>query len=236
VVPTVPLALSGEQQRRRGTLREYFGSIYRAVTSTFEGLSVTMSWMFRRPLTVQYPDKIEKPVQEMLPDGYRGALEVDMQRCVACLLCQRTCPIGCIKIEVGKNAETGEREFTRFDIDIGRCMYCGLCTEVCNYDAIVHTTQFETTAGHPEQLVLHFVTKPVPVPKHKAGEGPPRRPRGSILAEVVPEFGRRRGARRWPGKAAAPAAPPETPPSKTPPSQTPPPAEPGATQGGRSDG
>ena len=219
MVPTVPLALSGEQQRRRGALREYFANVYRAVTSIFEGLSVTMSWMFRRPLTIQYPDKIEKPVQDMLPDTYRGTLEVDLHRCVACMLCQRSCPINCITIEVAKNAETGEREFARFDIDMGRCMYCGLCTEACNYDAIVHTAQFETTVGRPDELVLHFVRKPTLVARHKPGEGPPRLPRGSILAEIVPAFGRRRGANIWRGKAA-----PQVPPAAAVPVPAPPPA------------
>ncbi len=237
MVPTVPLALSGEQQRRRGTLREYLGNIYRTVTSIFEGLSVTMSWMFRRPITVQYPDKTEKPVQEMLPDAYRGTLEVDLRRCVACLLCMRTCPIDCITIEVAKNAETGERELVRFDIDIGRCMYCGLCTEACNYDALIHTPEFETTVDSPEACILRFVRPPVPVARHKPGEGPPRRPRGSILPEVVPEYGRRRGEKVWRGKAATPAPTPaatEPPAAPAEPPATPP--EPRESQEGRSDG
>jgi hypothetical protein len=56
-----------------------------------------------------------------------------------------------------------------------------------------------------EALVLRFVTAPSPVSRHKAGEGPARRPKGTILRGVVPDFGRRRGDRRWPGKAAVAA-------------------------------
>jgi len=202
VVPAVPLAVSAAP--RRSGLREYFANIWRTVASIFEGLSVTMSWMFRRPATIQYPDKIAEPVQEMLPESYRGVLEVDLQRCIACLLCQRTCPIDCIQIKVEKNPETGVREITRFDIDMGRCMYCGLCTEVEDCNALLHTTQFEATMPHPDLLVLHFVKEPVPVAKRATA--PPRRAPGSILAEVMPGFGRRASMSRWQGRVRREAA------------------------------
>lgn len=198
MVPAVPPAVSAAPHH--SGLRDYFANIWRAAATIFEGLSVTMSWMFRRPLTIQYPDKIEEPVQEMLPEGYRGVLEVDLNRCIGCVLCSRTCPIGCLKIEVRKNPETGVREIVKFDIDIGSCMYCGLCSEACETGALIHTTQFEAALPRAEQLVLHFVKEPVPTAKHKPGEGPERRPAGSILAEVLPEFGRRAGRNRWLGR------------------------------------
>jgi formate hydrogenlyase subunit 6/NADH:ubiquinone oxidoreductase subunit I len=235
VVSTVPLALANDGHRRGG-LRAYFANVARAASTIFEGLSVTMSWMFRRPATIQYPDKIEKPVQEMLPDTYRGILEVDVRRCVACLLCMRSCPIDCIKIETGKDPETGARMITRFDIDMGRCMYCGLCAEACAYDALVHTTEFEATVGRPEQLVLHFVQTPAAPAKIKPGEGEPRRPRGSILPGVMPEFGRRRGKNRWFGKRETTAAPSPAATTQVPPAPAPAPEpKPAPSQEGHGD-
>ncbi len=189
-VPTVA-GTSGVVPGQTG-FRQYFLNIYRAVTSIFEGLTVTKSWLFRRPFTVQYPDKIEKPVQEMLPPTYRGILEVDLGLCTGCMLCTRNCPIGTIDIKVGKNTETGVREISKFDVDMGQCMFCGLCVESCKFKALVHTTEFEATVQTPEELILHFVTTPQPVAKHKRGEEPERHRPGTILPEVIPAFGKRK--------------------------------------------
>lgn len=168
------------------SLKTYFGNIARAATSTFEGLAVTMSWMFRRPMTVQYPDKIDKPLQETLPEGYRGVLENDLALCGGCMLCSKTCPIGCIVAEVVKDAESGQRFIKRFDINVAKCMHCGLCSEVCGTGSLVHTNEFEIAEGELGELVQHFVEgEPVPVYKKQKGEpDPERRPVGDVLKEL----------------------------------------------------
>jgi formate hydrogenlyase subunit 6/NADH:ubiquinone oxidoreductase subunit I len=177
--------------REQSGLAEWFRDVHRSVASILEGLGVTMSWMFRRPITIQYPDKIDKPVQEMLPEGYRGVLEVDVRLCTGCLLCSKTCPITCIDLEVSKN-EAGGRDITRFDIDISRCMYCGLCSEACASGALAHTPEFEASSPDIRQLNLHFVTAPVPVAKAKAEDTPERAKPGSIVKHLIPGFGRRK--------------------------------------------
>ena len=168
------------------SLGNYFGNIIRAATSTFEGLAVTMSWMFRRPMTIQYPDKIDRPLQETLPEGYRGLLEADLSLCIGCGLCEKTCPIGCIVTEVVKDATSGQRVITRFDINVIKCMHCGLCSEACNTGALHHTTEFEIAEGSIDTLVNRFVTgDPVPVFKPKKGEDKPQgRPPGEVLREA----------------------------------------------------
>ena len=109
----------------------YIKDIKDTVTSVFEGMTITFSHLVRRPMTIQYPDKIPVPIQETLPRRYRGILEVDMDICTGCLACERDCPITCITIGIEMDKETKQRNFTHFDIDICKCMYCGLCSEAC---------------------------------------------------------------------------------------------------------
>ncbi len=150
----------------------YFGRIKNAFATIMEGMSVTLGYLLQKPITIQYPDKTEKPMDEMLPERFRGMLDLSLHLCSACLACQRACPIDCIKIEVVKDPETKKRLMTRFDIDIAKCMYCGLCTEPCPTEAIHHTHEFEGSTWDLENLVKRFITEPVEPSKHSKKEKP----------------------------------------------------------------
>jgi NADH-quinone oxidoreductase subunit I/NAD(P)H-quinone oxidoreductase subunit I len=167
---------------------EYVSNILSTATSFYEGLSVTMSWMFRRPMTIQYPDKIEKPIEETLPERYRGILENDIRYCIGCQACMRACPIECILMDVSKHPESGDRMLTRFDIDVSKCMFCGLCTEVCPTGCLHHTPLFEGTASHIENLILRFVDTPVLPFKLKKGEEYPIDRSGRIAQSLIKNY------------------------------------------------
>ncbi|MDF1565939.1 MAG: NADH-quinone oxidoreductase subunit I [Deltaproteobacteria bacterium] len=165
----------------------YFANIKNSTRTIWHGMSITLSYMFRRPITVQYPDRTEVPVRDTLPDRYRGFLEVDMDICTACQACQKDCPIDCIRIDIeGKGKE---RYMTRFDIDIAKCMFCGLCTENCPTGAIQHTPEFEASALAMENLTFRFISDPVQgVPPYKVEKGVDsyqRKPLGSILSGII---------------------------------------------------
>ena len=152
-------------------LKNYFLNIQKAAFSIFEGLAVTLSYMVRKPMTIQYPDRIPIPVPEMLPSGYRGVLESDTSICTICMACMKRCPIGVIHIENERDLETKKNYLTRFDIDIARCMVCGLCTEVCPTGAIRHSTEFESSSGSVINLVLHYVPPGTKVAAYKQVKG-----------------------------------------------------------------
>ncbi len=142
-------------------MKAYFLNIYNVLYSVTEGMAVTMSHMFRRPFTVQYPNKLEKPMEEQLSDRFRGILQVDLNYCIACRICERTCPIDCIAIKLKKDKETKERWITLFNVDIAKCMYCGLCSENCSTNAIYHTKVFNGVNQNIEKMVIRYVTEPV---------------------------------------------------------------------------
>jgi len=170
---------------------QYFKNIANTATSFLEGMAVTLSWMFRRPYTVQWPDKIEKDLEDTLPARFRGILEVETRICIACLACMRECPIGVIAITVDRNAETKERTVSQFDVDASKCMHCGFCAAVCPTGAIRHTTQFAAADGDVRKLVLRYVEKGAPfVPmkpraQEAGGMAPAARPIGSIVSAKI---------------------------------------------------
>ncbi len=195
---------------------EYIGNIKSSVKSTWEGMSVTLSYLFRRPMTVQYagPEKaVEKGdfVQHTLPSRYRGFLEADLAICTACQACERNCPIQVIAIEVEKDpANPKQRVMTRFDIDEGKCMFCGLCVESCPTGSLVFTREFEGAQRHLANLVLRFVDPAKPVPPYKVTKGATYYPR-VMLGEITRSL-----IKKWnsppppfPEKVEAPKAAPE---------------------------
>ncbi|MBI3186060.1 MAG: 4Fe-4S binding protein [Myxococcales bacterium] len=169
---------------------EYVGHIKDTVKSAWEGMSVTLSYMFRRPITVQYagPELAEQSgdlIQHRLPSRYRGFLEVDTEICTACQACERACPIACIAIQIEKDpASPKQRVMTRFDIDEAKCMYCGLCVEPCPTGAIQHTREFEGAQRFLPNMVLRFVDPAKPVPPYKPPKGATAYPR-VMLGEIT---------------------------------------------------
>lgn len=197
------------------TASEYVGNIRDTVKSFWHGMSITLSQVLRRPITVQYPDRIELPIQDVLPPRYRGFLEVDVSICTGCQACERACPISCIQMELEKDpANPKQRVVSQFDIDEAKCMFCGLCVEPCPTGAIQHTREFEATQRSVRNLVFRWADPIKPFPVYKVVKGAPyipRAPLGSLVKEVV-------ARRRWdaPGTQWLPPEPLKAPPPPAP--------------------
>ncbi len=167
-------------------LDRYLLPVARSMLTIGEGLAVTFSYLFRKPITIQYPDRTEKPVVDMLPERSRGILEADTSVCTGCAMCAKQCPIGCIQVEVQTDAATKQRYLTRFDIDVSKCMFCGLCVEACPSSGLRHSHEFEGATRDVRRLVLHFVDRPLPVAKPpKKGEEVKTAPLGSIVRPLL---------------------------------------------------
>jgi len=199
-------------------VRAYAAAVGTTVRSIWHGMSVTLSHLLRRPVTVQYPDRTPLPVRDTLPARYRGFLEVDPAICTGCQACERACPINCIAITLEKDpANPKQRLVTQFDIDEAKCMYCGLCVEPCPTGSIQHTREFEASSADLRTLTFRWAEKPFPVYKvAKDATYYPRAPLGSILRPMLE-------ARRW--DARGPEFLPPEPPKVTPDA---PPRAPGA--------
>lgn len=73
--------------------------------------------LFKPPVTTKYP---AEPIQ--FPDGSRGHIEIEIDKCISCSMCAINCPSGAIKVDRNK----GTWEINRMD-----CVQCGYCTIKC---------------------------------------------------------------------------------------------------------
>ncbi len=107
-----------------------------------KGLNVTGRYLFKRKITVQYPE--EKTPMSPRVRGLHALrrYENGEERCIACKLCEAVCPALAITID-SEEREDGTRRTTRYDIDLFKCIYCGFCEEACPVDSIVETHVFE---------------------------------------------------------------------------------------------
>ena len=118
------------------------------------GLSLTLSYMFSKTITEQYPDK-----EKWVPfERYRGHhfLTTDEHgdvKCVGCELCAKICPCDCIEV-VPYEDEKGNRRPLVFDIDMARCLFCGLCEDACPADAIKLGQHYEFSSESSEALIV----------------------------------------------------------------------------------
>ena len=131
------------------------GPIVRAV---LRGMRVTFLNLFRKPVTVHYPD-----VQRAYPDRYRGLLalvyeeDTGEEACIGCRLCEMVCPPAVIKVEMLKaDKEKGQtRNYAKsFSLELYACEFCELCVQVCPTDAIVMMQSFDMATADRRDMLL----------------------------------------------------------------------------------
>ncbi len=118
------------------------------------GMRITGKHLGRHAITVQYPEQ-----KWTMPERSRGIVvllsdkETGDLNCTACMLCQRACPTGAIRIDAPRDEVTKKRTLKSFVVDNGLCCFCGLCEEACNFCAIKMTPKYEFSTIHKEDLV-----------------------------------------------------------------------------------
>ena len=103
-----------------------------------QGLGVTFDHMRRRPVTIQYP------YEKLIPsERYRGRIHFEMDKCIACEVCVRVCPINLPVVDWVMNKEAKKKELRNYSIDFGACIFCGNCVEYCPTNCLSMTEEYE---------------------------------------------------------------------------------------------
>lgn len=131
------------------SMKRYFQDLWQAVVTTWKGLTLTGSYIFKPKATLRYPE--ERP---QLPPTHRGIHEYDEEKCTLCMACANVCPVQCILIEALGKGKDGMK--LRYDIDYSKCLFCNLCCEVCKPECIHMGKDYDLAAATRDGCVLHF--------------------------------------------------------------------------------
>jgi len=120
---------------------EYSREAVDAAYGITQGLAVTFDHMRRRPITVQYP------YEKLIPsERYRGRIHFEFDKCIACEVCVRVCPINLPVVDWVMNKETKKKQLNNYSIDFGVCIFCGNCVEYCPTNCLSMTEEYELAA------------------------------------------------------------------------------------------
>lgn len=136
------------------TVGAYFRDIFDTCRSVLVGMRITIRYIFMKPVTVNYPEQ-----RLSFAPRYRGIHEFELNKCIACDLCAKACPVDCIYIEktgprridkvsgLVEESDPKNGELTRFAIDYSKCLFCALCTEPCP-TACIHMGKLHDLSGY----------------------------------------------------------------------------------------
>ena len=129
------------------------------VRTVLGAMRVTARNLFRKPVTVHYPDK-----QRAYPSRFRGLLalvyepDTGEEACIGCRLCEYVCPPAVIKVEMLKGVESAKgekRNYAKtFTLELYACEFCELCVQVCPTDAIVMLKSFDLSTADRREMLL----------------------------------------------------------------------------------
>lgn len=89
--------------------------------------------LFSKPVTVNYP---KEPA--VYPERSRGHIEIDMDSCILCGLCMRSCPSGALAVD----RAAGTWSIDRFD-----CIQCGYCAQKCPKQCLTIVPGYQEPMG-----------------------------------------------------------------------------------------
>jgi NADH-quinone oxidoreductase subunit I len=122
------------------------------------GLFIVMKYLFKKPVTLRYPEEKRKLPARSRGRHYLTKWNDGLERCVGCELCSIVCPAQAIYVKAAENKpgeafSKGERYAEDYQINMLRCIFCGYCEEACPTGAIILGNDYELSAYDRESLI-----------------------------------------------------------------------------------
>lgn len=104
-----------------------------------------------------------KPGASKAPEGFKGAPEINPQKCTGCGQCVPACPTDALSIQ--DHLADNKRDLF---LSYGDCTFCGLCEPACPYEAIEFKGKYELASQDKRKLTLQYPFKLSTCSKDKA--------------------------------------------------------------------
>ncbi len=114
----------------------------------------TLQNLFRKPVTKNYPAG-----ETNFTERYRGHIENDIEKCILCGMCMRSCPSGAITV-AKPNYEWSIHPFS--------CVQCNKCVEVCPVKCLSMVNTFTEPGSEKSEIVNRYSEEKIAAEKEKA--------------------------------------------------------------------
>ena len=126
------------------------------MSNIFNFTPTVLKNLFSRPVTKNYP---AEPAQ--YPERSRGHIEIDIDECISCGMCVRSCPTGCLAVDRNEGTWT----INRFD-----CIACGYCTIKCPKKCLHLKPGYQTPGMEKKEAVYQKSPEVLEAERAKAAE------------------------------------------------------------------
>ena len=163
---------------------QYLKDLIEGAWSLVVGMSITIRYFFKKPVTVIYP-KERIPIKRFKgPIAFVVGEKTNDHLCIACNACIKICPSRCMSLEAQKSAIDGKRVLTDFKVNYMLCSLCSLCIDVCPTDALKHTDgDYDIVSTGQKELIMDLLepfekrgTPLTKIPVVAPGQTPPVKP------------------------------------------------------------
>lgn len=117
-------------------------------TNPLKMTKVALQSLLKKPATVPYP-AARKPVYA----ATRGRIAIEEAKCILCLICDKKCPTGAIKVD---------RAGKTWAIDRLRCIQCNFCVEVCPKKCLAMENMYSAPVTGKQTDVVQVPYSPPP--------------------------------------------------------------------------